>query len=250
MTAFAAAVAAGRAAAPAKKCLLELRLIRLRNGPDNQRQRATDFLKAYLPAAHRAGISPVGVFSSSIAEGSPFLLVLKSYPGWAEVEACLAKVDADPEYRKAVDAWYAGGLPYVRQEVSLLRAFDAMPAVAVPPAEGRKSPRIFELRVYESNNFLTLQRKIKMFEDGEIDIFRRLGLLPVFFGETVFGRNMPNLTYMVAHDDLAARERNWRTFGADPEWKKLRAQPGLSDAEIVSNISASLLSPLPFSDIR
>ncbi len=238
------------AAAPAKKCLIELRYIRMRNGPENQRQRATEFLKAYLPAAKRAGIGPVGIFSGAIAEGGPFLLVLKSYPGFAEMEAALAKLEADADYGKAVAAWYGGGLPYVRQEASLLRAFDAMPAVAVPPAGGRKTSRLFELRVYESANFTTLARKIQMFEQGEIDIFHRLGLLPVFFGQTLFGRNLPNLTYLVAHDDWAARERNWQTFGDDPEWKKLRAQPAYADPELVSNISNALLSPLPFSEIR
>ena len=250
MAASAAATLGASAAAPAKKCLIELRYIRMRNSADNQRQRATEFLKAYIPLAKRAGVGPIGVFTAAVAEGSPFHLVLKAYPGFAEMETALAKLEADPDYHQAVATWYAGGLPYVRQEVSLLRAFDAMPAVAVPPTEGRKSPRLFELRTYESSTFVTLQRKIQMFQQGEIDIFRRLGLLPVFFGQTLFGRNMPNLTYLVAHDDLAARERNWRAFGDDPEWKKLRAQPAFGDAEIVSNISNSLLSPLPFSEIR
>ena len=52
------------------------------------------------------------------------------------------------------------------------------------------------------------------------------------------------------NDDLAAREKAWKTFGADPEWQKLRSAPGNSDAEIVSNSSISILSPLPFSPIR
>jgi hypothetical protein len=89
-----------------------------------------------------------------------------------------------------------------------------------------------------------------MFDDGEIAIFRRLGLTPVFFGQTLIGANMPNLTYMLAFDNLAAREKAWQAFAQDPEWQKLRAQPGLSDAEIVSNISNSILRPLPGSDIR
>jgi hypothetical protein len=72
----------------------------------------------------------------------------------------------------------------------------------------------------------------------------------VFFGQTLVGRNLPNLSYLLAFDDLAARERLWRSFGADPEWQKLRAQPGLSDAEIVSSISNTILRPLPFSPIR
>ena len=106
------------------------------------------------------------------------------------------------------------------------------------------------MRIYESNNGKTLKRKIKMFNDAEIAIFRRCGILPVFFGETIVGRDMPNLTYMVAYDDLAAREKAWRAFGGDPEWKKLRAIPEFSDAEIVSNVSNSILRPLPFSPIR
>jgi hypothetical protein len=250
MVASAAATLGGPAAAPSKKCLFELRRIQLRNGLDNQRQRAADYLKASVPALKRAGAGPVGFFSGLIAEGNPFLLVMVSYPGFSEMEACAAKFEADADWRKAVDAWYAGGLPYMRIEVSLLRAFGGFPAIAVPPTEGRKASRLFELRVYELPTCLTLERKVKMFEEGEIDIFRRVGLLPVFFGQTLIGRNMPNLTYMVAHDDWAARERNWRAFGDDPEWKKLRAQPGLGDVEIVSNISNTLLSPLPFSEIR
>jgi hypothetical protein len=126
-----------------------------------------------------------------------------------------------------------------------------MPEIEIPPVETGRAPRVFELRTYESNSPVTLKRKIGMFEEGgEIAIFRRVGLTPVFFGETIAGRRMPNLTYLLAYDSLAAREKNWAAFLADPEWQKLRAKPGLSDAEIVSNISNIMLRPLPFSPIR
>jgi hypothetical protein len=72
----------------------------------------------------------------------------------------------------------------------------------------------------------------------------------VLFGKTIAGRNMPSLTYMLGYDDLAARDKLWKAFSSDPEWQKLRSTPGLSDAEIVSNISNTLLRPLPFSMIR
>jgi hypothetical protein len=116
--------------------------------------------------------------------------------------------------------------------------------------EAGRPQRIFELRMYEANNRKASRRKIRMFDGGEIAIFRRLGMTPVFFGETIVGAKMPNLVYMLAFDDLAHREKAWRAFGSDPEWQKLRAMPGLSDAEIVSNISSSILRPLPFSPIR
>ena len=89
-----------------------------------------------------------------------------------------------------------------------------------------------------------------MFDEGEIDLFRKVGMTPVFFGETIAGQRMPNLTYMVGYDDLAAREKTWSTFVSHPEWKKMLAQPGVSDAEIVSSISNSLVRPMSFSAIR
>ena len=46
------------------------------------------------------------------------------------------------------------------------------------------------------------------------------------------------------------RDKLWRAFASDPEWQKLRALPGNADSEIVSNISNSILRPLPFSQIR
>ena len=58
---------------------------------------------------------------------------------------------------------------------------------------------------------------------------------------------MPNLTYLLTFDDMAARERSWATFRTDPEWKALWATPGLTDAEIVSNVTSVLLRPAPYS---
>jgi hypothetical protein len=135
-------------------------------------------------------------------------------------------------------------------ESELLRAFDSMPELMVPPTDPKRPARIFELRTYESLTELSLRRKVRMFDEGEAGIFRRLGMNPVFFGQAVFGRNLPKLAYMLAYDDMAAREKLWRDFSADPEWQKLRVQPGFSDAELVSNISNPILRPLPFSAIR
>jgi hypothetical protein len=125
-----------------------------------------------------------------------------------------------------------------------------MPTLEVPPNDGKRPAKIFELRTYESNNEKASRRKVGMFENGEIAVFRKVGMTPVFFGQTVVGRNQPNITYMLTFDDLAARDRLWRNFGSDPEWQKLRAQPGLSDAEVVSNISNAILRPTAFSPIR
>ena len=239
--------------APApKRSIIELRYLRMRNTADNQAQRTSDFLKnTAMPALKRAGVSPIGFFTSVIAEESPFLLALAAFPNLAAMDAAREKENADADYIHGRDAYNsAPGLGYQRLESSLLRCFDVMPNVEPPADDGKRPARIFELRMYESNNTVTLARKIKMFNDGEAGIFKRLGMQPVFFAETIVGAKMPNLVYMLSFDDLAARDRLWKAFGSDPEWQKLRAQPGYSDSEIVSNISNSILRPLSFSDIR
>jgi hypothetical protein len=92
--------------------------------------------------------------------------------------------------------------------------------------------------------------KIDMFNQEEIKIFRRSGIHPVFFGETLYGSRQPNLTYMVWYDDMRAREAAWAKFLADPDWKRISVTPGWTNAEAVSNISNTFLQPLPFSPIR
>ncbi|MCU1235868.1 MAG: family containing protein [Candidatus Solibacter sp.] len=253
LPAAAASVAAGNAAAAdaPKGAILELRRYQLRNSADNQRARTSDILKAQVAACQRAGVGPVGVFSNTIGPDGPFLLTLVSYPSLAGMEQAQAKLAADAEYQKALDAYHAQpGLGYERVESSLLRAFDGYPAVVPPPSDGKRAARLFELRMYESNSPGTLRKKVKMFNDGEIGAFQRAGGQPVFFGETIVGARQPNLTYMLSYEDLAGREKVWKAFGADPEWQRLRTTPGLSDAEIVSNISNCLVSPLAFSQIR
>jgi hypothetical protein len=89
-----------------------------------------------------------------------------------------------------------------------------------------------------------------MFNGGEITIFQRLGMRPVFFGQTVVGPEMPNLVYMLSFDDWTSRDELWKKFVSDPEWKKLSSPAELHDSQIVSNISNAILRPLNFSLIR
>lgn len=235
---------------PPARHYLELTFYWCRNSADNQTSRITDFLKdAMAPAAEKAGVAGHGYFGNLIAPDGPFVASLMGFPTLASIEELKRKIFSDAGVQKGLARLNSTpGLSYARVETSLLRGFPGFPSIETP--KPKESPRVFELRTYESDNFLTLGKKIGMFDSGETGIFRRLGMQPVFFGETIYGRKMPNLTYLLGYDDLAHREKVWKAFVADPEWVKMRATPGLSDAEIVSNISAILLRPLPFSPIR
>ncbi len=252
---LATSTAAGLSSAAAaenslKNSIYTLFYFYMRNG--TQVERTTAYLRdTYLPAARRNGMGAMGFFSPVFGERSPYILSLASYPGFGGMEAMHFKFAEDKEFQKGWDAYNTIGEPaYDRMEVSLLYAFDRYPAIDVPPGDAKRPARTFELRTYESMNEKAGLKKIKMFEDGEAAIFKRLGMNTVFFGRTIAGRNMPSLTYMLGYDDMAARDRLWRAFGSDPEWQKLRATPELSDAEIVSNITSTILRPLAFSPIR
>jgi hypothetical protein len=89
-----------------------------------------------------------------------------------------------------------------------------------------------------------------MFNDaGEITIFRRVGLHPVFFGEALAGSRMPNLTYMLAFESADELKANWTRFGGDPDWKRLKGMAEYSDKAILSGITNLILKPAEYSQI-
>ena len=86
-----------------------------------------------------------------------------------------------------------------------------------------------------------------MFDKGEIEIFRRVGLHPVFFGQALAGDKLPNLTYICAFENKAASDTAWKDFGNDPQWKTLSKDPAYKDT--VSKITTLILRPATRSQI-
>ncbi len=238
----------GRAAG--SNSYLELKTWRMHNSAENQPARVAEYLEHGLaPALTRNGAKLAGAFANLIGPDGPFYVTLVQYSSLDQMQSLLMKLASDQTHQHALEKLSSGaGLPFLRVESSLLRSFDVMPEPAA--ASEKHPPRIFELRTYESQTFVTLARKVAMFNDGEAHIFERLGMRPVFFGETIVGPRQPNLMYMLSFDSLAERDRLWSAFGSDPEWQKLRSQPELSDTEIVANISNVILRPLAFSTIQ
>ena len=241
----------GSAAEGKTNTYLELKTWHLHNSAEDQGKRVADYLQHGLgPALERAGSKMVGAFGNVIGPDGPYYVTLAQYSSLSAMQEALTKMRNDEAHGRDVEKLGAGGgLPFVRVESSLLRSFDVMPQADTASGQAGAS-RIFELRTYESQSFATLARKVQMFNNGEAQIFQRLGMRPVFFGETIVGPRQPNLMYMLSYDNLAARDKLWGAFGSDPEWKKLSGRPELKDAEIVENISNVILRPLPFSPIR
>jgi NIPSNAP len=223
----------------------------LRGG--TQSARLAEFLQAAIPALNRLGHSPVGVFEVVTGLPTPMVFVLTPSTSFDHMLAIEPGLERDAAFMKGAEPYLAAPAAdpvYIRQELTLLSAFPNVPRIEVPAAAAAKGPRIFELRTYESHNERSHRLKMQMFTElGETDIFRRVGLTPVFFGRTLVGPRMPSFTYMLVHQDLAARDKAWSAFRTDPEWKKLSATPGYRDADIVSNITTVLLRPAAYSQV-
>lgn len=231
-----------------KQEFYELRVYTLNNAA--QQQIVEDYFeKAAIPALNRLGTKNIGVFKELNAEGQTKLFVLIPFNSMDDYISSNEKLLKDAAYLQAGAAYInapATAPAYERIQSSLLRAFAHMPALVPPPLK----PRIFELRRYESASEAAGKKKIEMFNDaGEIEIFKRVGLQPVFFGETLIGDMRPNLTYMLTFDDMAQHDRSWKAFGSDAGWKRISSIPDYADAKIVSRITRTFLEPTAFSQV-
>jgi hypothetical protein len=238
----------------AGKQVIELRTYHFAS-PEKMKAFEQFLAAAFVPALNRAGVTPVGVFKLLAKDNPP--LKLSADP--ADLYVLLPHPSADSlltlDHRLAADAAFleAGqdvllapksDPAYTRYETSVLLGFDECPRVEVPT----KAPgRLTQLRTYESHSRERNVKKVEMFNKGEIAIFRRVGVNPVFFGEGIAGPKLPSLTYMVGFEDEAAMKKGWAAFGADPDWRTLSRDPAYKDT--VSGITNLVLRPVEGSQV-
>ncbi|MCX5674041.1 MAG: NIPSNAP family protein [Planctomycetota bacterium] len=244
---LAAATQAARAAegAGGAREILELRLYKAEKG--EMRDRLDKFIaEAAIPAWNRLGMKPVGVFAMQ-DESTADLWVLVPHKTLEGFMTAPARLWADAEYPKAAaffDPPKAAPM-YARIETNLLLAFEGAPKLLVPVEP--KPGRVFQLRIYESHCEERARLKIDMFNSAELPLFKDAGLTWVFFGQSLAGTRMPNLTYMVGFADADAQKAAWDKFGKSPGWNTLKNDPKYTDT--VSNITNLILKPTAYSQI-
>lgn len=236
--AFAArADAASSTRAGANREFYELRTYRLKPGP--WRAGLDSYLeKAVLPALDRRKISNVGVFTevdvnkstvTSTPKADTPVWMLIPYPSLDAFVDVSAELNNDAAVQKAGGDYLHAKKPnpaFDRIDSWLLRAFKSMPAMEVPAfSKNKTTARIFEMREYQSHSELAALNKIAMFDEGETEIMRTLGMSPVFFGQALTGPNLPHLRYFTSGPDLATHLANWKKFGPDPRWQKMKDDP-------------------------
>jgi hypothetical protein len=185
-----------------------------------------------------------------VAPQVPQVVMILGFRSIAEFWSVRAKLNEDKELEKAFEAWQSGPEPPFEQQTNaLLEATGYSPEV-VPLDPPPTTPRIFELRVYRSPSYQHLKAVHERFAGPEIKIFHKVGVNPILYTSTVIGPNMPNLTYLIPFENLAAREKAWNAFAADPEWVKARKESIDQHGQVVSSNQISLYRASPYSPIR
>jgi len=221
----------------------------LKNG--TQPGRINEFMsKAYLPVVSKVHAGPRICMEALVAAHMPQFALITGYGSLEELSSLHVTLVQQEEFLKAFQGWESDAEPpYEHCTSSLLEATGYSPEI-VPLDPPPKPPRILELRTYHSPTWRQLRALHERFSGSEIKIFHRCGVHPLLYTTMIFGANLPNLTYLIPFDNLAAREKAWAAFGADPEWIKVRKESIEKHGQISNVIQMSLFRATAYSPIR
>jgi hypothetical protein len=88
----------------------------------------------------------------------------------------------------------------------------------------------------------------KRFNDVTMRLFEKHKIKVVGFWETVIGESN-ELVYICAFDDLAARQKAWDAFMADPEWQAAKKASEMN-GPLVERVVNKIWKPTAFSPIK
>jgi hypothetical protein len=218
----------------------------LRQG--TQLGRLGDWLsQSYLPRLSKVHSGPQIVLESVIAPHNPQLVLIVGYSSFEQLGVIRAKMDADSEVSAAFAKVEKEPEPLFDNQINtLLEATPYSPEVVV---EKHPKPRLFELRTYHSPTWSQHRAVHERFAGPEIKVFHKCGIFPILYTSTVIGSNMPNLTYLIPFESLAAREKAWDAFAVDPDWIKARKESIDKGGQIVAVTDLSIYRAAAYSPV-
>jgi hypothetical protein len=228
---------------PGNKEVYEFRIYHMRR---NMAPLNNYLSKALIPTLNRMGSKNVGVFSE-LSKSEPaeiyMLIPYASFEAFGKTAMALKNdkdfISASSEYNQIP----MDQAVYERYDSSILLAFDGHPKMNVLSDK----PKLFELRIYEGYSEDAVHRKVRMFNEGEIDIFKDVKLPAVFYSENIAGKHLPALTYMAGYQSMEERDQVWKDFLVHPDWQKMSKLQEY--ANTVSKIHKIFLEPLPYSQV-
>jgi len=205
----------------------------------------TFFQKTLIPAYNRQNVL-VGAFTLYKKTDTEKRMYLFIYPDIATYHKVKQEIWKDSAFKKEAQSFYdttAATPVYTRFDTYLSEAFDRIPV----HKKADKNRTLFELRTYYSPNEEANKRKVDMFNKMELDLFDKVGINPVFYGDILAGPGMPALLYLTWYKDEETRNSAWKTFGSHPEWHAMKDLPAY--AYTATKVESVFLSPLTYSQL-
>ena len=107
---------------------------------------------------------------------------------------------------------------------------------------------IYELRVYHAAPG-KLDDLNSRFQEMTIHKLKEHGIQLVGSWNPIVGPNNHDLTWLVAHENMQAFERNWSEFRSDQEWLKYRIGTD-TPVRLVTNVTNTLMGPTSWSPLQ
>src|SRR4051812_18509716 len=128
----------------------------------------------------------------------------------------------------------------------LLPLFALTPLVALtadsPAAE--KDTRVYEMRTYYAAPG-KLDALNARFRDHTVKLFEKHGITNVAYFTPVDNKDN-KLVYFLSYPSKDAREKSWKAFGEDPDWKKAKAESE-KDGKLVDKVEVRFLTATDYS---
>jgi hypothetical protein len=111
------------------------------------------------------------------------------------------------------------------------------------------TPRFYELRVYTTYDG-KYPDILKRFREHTTAIFEKHGMTNIGYWNAVDAPQKDKvLYYLMAYPSREAREKSWKEFGADPEWKAVQSKSE-EGGKIVQHVDSTFLEPTDFSPLQ
>jgi hypothetical protein len=109
--------------------------------------------------------------------------------------------------------------------------------------------RFFELRTYTAAEG-KLDALLSRFRDHTNTLFARHGIQIIgFWVPADEPRKHNTLIYILAYPDRESREKSWKEFSNDPDWKQV-VKESQKNGKLVDHVDSVYMTPTDFSPIK
>jgi len=194
------------------------------------------------------GIVNIGYWTP-VTNTNNTLVYLLAFPSRADREKAWKEFGSDPDWQAVVKESEKNGRLVQKVDSVLLMPTDFSPEVV--PAK-MDPARVFELRTYRATPG-KLDALLARFRDHTTSLFTKHGMAQFGYWVPTEAKDGAGQTliYLLVHKSVEAAADAFKTFRADPEWVKVKADSEVNGSLTVTNgVQSVFLSPTDFSPAK